>query len=233
MTTDKRFWMRIAAGTVAIIAIASGCGDRKTTGCENAEVVAALDRIEAGVDGLREDTKYIKEDTKEIKDLIETHDKTVNEKLDTLKAHCDKQKSCDCKPVKKAPVKKPGAVKPAPVKPAPAKPAPVKPVEPAVEEPKVAVEVVSGENKVVVPVDAVKPNQAVIVNGDNSGTIIVNANGIVNGNAIVNGSNNTVVNGDNNKVNVDKVAEARKKYVEACAQKKVVVLNERVQCYTK
>jgi len=215
MTTDKRFWIRIAAGTVAIIAIASGCGDRKTTGCENAEVVAALDRIEAGVDGLREDTK-------EIKDLIVTHDKTVNDKLDTLKAHCDKQKPCDCKPVKKASVKKPGAVKPASVKPV------AKPVEA-----KVAVEVVSGENKVVVHDDAMKPNQAVIVNGENSGTIIVNANGIVNGNAIVNGDNNTVVNGDNNKVNVDKVAEARKKYVEACAQKKVVVLNERVQCYTK
>ena len=62
MTTDKRFWMRIAAGTVAIIAVACGCSDKKETGCENAEVVAALDRIEAGVDGLREDTKYIKED---------------------------------------------------------------------------------------------------------------------------------------------------------------------------
>lgn len=223
---DKKTWINIAAVTIAVVMLVFGvkeCSDKQNAVRENERlsdrVDASLSRIEAGVGDLREDTKGIT-------NLIMAHDAIVNEKLDTLKAHCGTQKPCDCKPVKKAPVKKPVAVKPAPAKPV------VKPVEKPAEA-KVAVEVVSGENKVVVPVDAVKPNQAVIVNGENSGTIIVNANGIVNGNAIVNGNNNTVVNGDNNKVNVDKVAEARKKYVEACAQKKVVVLNDRVQCYTK
>lgn len=220
---DKKNWITIAAGTIAAIAIIFGikeCSDKQDA-VRDAEDLknSMLVEVRDGVNDLQKDAKDIKgaiqKHDADIKDAIQEHDKTVNDKLDTLKAHCDKQKPCNCKPAKK----------PVPAKPAPVKPAPVKPVET-----KVAVEVVSGENKVIVSKDVAKPDQAVIVNGDNSGTIIFNANGIVSGNAIVNGDNNTVVNGNNNKVNVDKVAEARKKYLESCAQKKVVVLGERVQC---
>ena len=230
MTADKRFWTRIAAGTVAIIAIVCGCSDKKESGCANAEVVAALGRVDSVLnnvqtriadlgkenENLRDEIGNLTDENDALRDTIVVRDSTIAQLRDSLN---DCRQSKECLPCKK---------KKAPVKKAPAKPVAVKPCEP-----KTIVEVVSGENKVVVNNDAIKPNQAVIVNGDNSGTVIVNANGIVSGNAIVNGNNNTVVNGNNNKVAVDKVAEARKKYVDACAHKKVIVLNERVQCYTK
>ncbi len=229
---DKKAWVNIAAGTIAVIAIMFGvkeCGDKRDAVRETEDLKkSVLVEVRDGVNDLRKDAKDIKgliiTHDYDVKDLIVTHDRVVNEKLDTLKAHCDKQKPCDCKPVNnnRKPTKPARSTKP--VTTVVAQPAA------RVTDTKTAVEVVAGQNKVVVKDDTVKPNQAVIVNGENSGTIIVNANGIVSGNAIVNGDNNTVVNGNNNKVNVDKVAEARKKYLESCAQKKVVVLGERVQC---
>lgn len=234
MAIDKKTWVNIAAGTVAGVAIlfaVSQCNGKRAAERDAKDAQATmLENVCGGVNELRSDTKDIKDmivvhdaDIKEaiathdadIKDAIKEHDKKVNAKLDSLNVNC---KPCQ---KKKAPVKK-TSVKPAPVKPAPAQPCKPAPVV-CDETPSIYV-----TPDTVIVRNAPKPNQMVVVNGENSGTIIVNANGIVSGNAIVNGDNNTVVNGNNNKVNVDKVAEARRKYLESVHTP--VVLNARVKC---
>ena len=209
MAMDKRTWVNIAAGTVAVIAIIFGakqCSDKQGAMRENercrdvaVRIDSAATRIGRGIDDLRKDNG-------EIKDLIEAHDEIVNEKLDTLKAHCDKMKPCDCNGDAKACACKPGCdcCKCKPAKPAkPQKPRTSRPTQPATpvvtqpttpvaeQKPAETVRVVADKDSVVVTTTR-KPDQAVIVNGDNNGVVIVNSNGVVNANGNINGNNNTV-----------------------------------------
>ena len=181
MTKDKRFWVNVAAGTVAVIAIAFGvkqCSDknvaRDSADTWRNEVTKSNGAMTDAINTIREYGEL----TEDLQGIIAQKDSTIAVLRDSLDV-CREAKACKCK-TNTAKVGCGCAKKPAPVKKTtPAKPAPAKPAP--VCDPKPVVEVVSGENKVIVRDTDVKPNQQVIVNGDNSGTIIVNANGIVNG----------------------------------------------------
>lgn len=187
MAMDKRTWVNIAAGTVAVLAIVFGvkqCNDKEIAreqvkahkesvrennetakNCDISNVICVLDgRINELTDSLQTS-----------KEIIAQKDSTIAVLRDSLDVCKTGKGRCPCTPKKTnnntKPVAKPAPAKPAPAKPV-AKPAPATPV----------VEVTSGEKKVVVYEPDAKPDQSVIVNGDNSGTIIVNANGIVENN---------------------------------------------------
>ena len=175
MTKDKRFWVNVAAGTVAVIAIAFGvkqCSDknvaRDSADTWRNEVTKSNGAMTDAINTIREYGEL----TEDLQGIIAQKDSTIAVLRDSLDV-CREAKACKCK-TNTAKVGCGCAKKPAPVKKTtPAKPAPVCDQKPVVE-------VVSGENKVIVRDTDVKPNQQVIVNGDNSGTIVVNANGIVN-----------------------------------------------------
>lgn len=228
MAKDKRFWAHVAAGTVATIAIICGvwqCSEKDDARFEASQWKKAyndnkvseedLTNAEEAVIAANGKIRELRDSVKVCKDLIAQKDSTILVLRDSLDT-CRDAKACDCKPNaktvgcdcnkkvattnKKTTTKK--TAQPAPAKPAPAKPAPAKPV----------VEVTSGEDKVVIYDDAKKPDQAVIVNGDNSGTIIVNANGIV------------------KDVNTNAPSNNRKQMMNACRTTTTVVLGTRSKC---
>lgn len=98
---EKNTWVNIAAGTVAVIAILFGvkqCGDKQSAQRDAEEVrKSVIVDIRNDVDGLRQDAQDIKDlvvdHDNDIKDAIAGHDEKVNNKLDTLAAHCDSLKS--------------------------------------------------------------------------------------------------------------------------------------------
>lgn len=224
MAKDKRFWAHVAAGSVATIAIICGvwqCSEKddarfeanqwKQAYNDNKVVKEDLDAATAAVTAANGKIRELRDSIDVCKDLIAQKDSTILVLRDSLDT-CRDAKACDCKPgAKKVGCdcnKKPAAPKKnTSAKPAPAKPAPVQP-----SEPKKVVEVTSGEDKVVIYDDAKKPDQAVIVNGDNSGTIIVNANGIV------------------KDVNTNAPSNNRKQMMNACRTTTTVVLGTRSKC---
>ena len=108
---EKNTWVNIAAGTVAVIAILFGvkqCGDKQSAQRDAEEVrKSVIVDIRNDVDGLRQDAQDIKDlivdHDNDIKDAIAGHDEKVNNKLDTLAAHCDSLKNsiAPCKPCNK------------------------------------------------------------------------------------------------------------------------------------
>lgn len=213
MKTDKRFWVNVAAGTVAVVAIVFGakqCSD-KNTAVRDAEAArnSVLVDVRNGVDSLRQDARDIKDlveqHDEDIKGAIKEHDGRVNEKLDTLAAHCDSLRNSMAKPCKPAPVKKPAAKKP--VQAQPAKPAPVVDQTPVIF-------VATDKDTVSIRGNVETPTQTVVITGDNNGVVVVNGNGIVRVN-------------NNAK---DKVEEARQAYNDACQTGCTVVLKQRVKC---
>ena len=224
MAKDKRFWAHFAAGTVATIAIICGvwqCSEKDDARFEASQWKKAyndnkvseedLSNASEAVIAANGKIRELRDSVKVCKDLIAQKDSTILVLRDSLDT-CRDAKACGCKPNAKTVGcdcnKKPATPKKAtPAKPAPAKPAPVQP-----SEPKKVVEVTSGEDKVVIYDDAKKPDQAVIVNGDNSGTIIVNANGIV------------------KDVNTNAPSNNRKQMMNACRTTTTVVLGTRSKC---
>ena len=223
MAKDKRFWAHVAAGTVATIAVICGvwqCSDKDEARSEASEWRAAFQDTKEALDdagvviaNANGKIRELRDSVAVCKKLIAQKDSTIVVLRDSLDV-CRDAKACGCKPSAKTVDcgcnTKPAVKKPA-AKPVATKPAPVKAAEPC--EPKPVVKVVSGEDKVVVYDDAKKPDQAVIVNGDNSGTIIVNANGIV------------------KDVNTPTVAaERRKQMMQGCTTTTTIVLGTRSKC---
>ena len=216
MKTDKRFWSHVAAGTVAVIAIVFGvkqCSDK-----QDARQVAQQWRAEVNkkneimteassvLASAREEIDILENENDALRDTIAVRDSTIAVLRDSLDICQGKKKECiPCKKKATPAKKKPVAKKTVSAKPVAAKPA-----------------VFVTKDTVIVSADAPKPSQGVIVNGDNNGQIIINANGIVNANGNVNGHDNQV-----NKAK-DKVEAARRAYLESCGQ--AVVLDTRVKC---
>ena len=242
MAINKRTWVNIAAGTVAVLAIVFGvkqCSDKKEAREEAQEWHSLVNNnnetladAKNALSVRESEVKNLTDSLSASKGIIAQKDSTILVLQDSLAVvngkleDCEKSKACPCKKPSTAKCgcnkKKTVAKKPV------AKPVaqPCKKVEVPVCDQKPVVYVEQEETKSVVKVDdcAKKPDQSVIVNGDNNGTIIVNANGIVNGNTIVNGNNNNVNTAE------DKVAAARRAYLQSC-QGCAVVLKERVKCY--
>jgi len=196
MAMDKRTWVNIAAGTVAIIAIIFGvkqCSDKQDAREEAQEWHSIVNRnnetLTDASNALTDANNRIKDLTDSLaagKNEIATRDSTIANLRDSLTT-CLDSKACPCKPKTKAPCKCKKKTKTVKVAQKPCKPAPQKPCKTTTD-----VEVTSGENKFVVSGACTRPDQAVIVNGDNNGVVIVNSNGIVNANDNINGINNTV-----------------------------------------
>ena len=241
MAINKRLLANIAAGTVAVAAIVFGvkqCSDKNGARDEaknwhalfnekNEALINASNAKDAA-------NKHIDELKGEVGDLADSlifkngviaqKDSTILQLTDSLAVvngklvECENskkaKKDCGCRGKKKTSVKKPVAEAPA------KEPCTVVKTPECDQKPVVFVE--KDEKKVVVKDTPKTPDQSVIVNGVNSGTIIVNANGIV--------SDNTIVNGNNNTVNSAKQNELLEEY--KCGKKPIRVVGERlVRCH--
>lgn len=214
MKLDRSTWISIAAGTVAVIAVtlsAAQCSDnaKMHKNCDN--VKQELANLNEQVGKNTEDIRILGDNDQKLQNQINKHEDRIillEDDVDNLKIVVDST-ACKCekpaakkpaakKPVAKKPVaKKPVAKKPVAKKPAVKEPDAPKPVkdEPKAEPKKdcdVKVEVVSGEDKVIVRGTQKTTDDKVIVNGDNNGQIIINTNGVVNANGNVNGHDNNV-----------------------------------------
>ena len=217
MRTDKRFWTHVAAGTAAVIAVVFGvkqCSDKqganRTAEAVKTELVVAdslIARADRHIDGLNHKLDSLSDENAALRDTIAVRDEKIADLRDSLAICQDGKVDCGCK--KKTTPAKP-ATKPA-TKPAPAKPAKVVDAKPAVFVTK---------DTVIVSAGAPVPDQGVIVNGDNNGQIIINANGIVNA--------NDNVNGHDNNVNSDDTARKQRELLEQYANRTVVV--KKVRC---
>ncbi len=108
---DKNTWVNIAAGTVAVIAIIFGmkqCSDKQSAERATEEVRnSVIVEVRDDVKGLHQDAQdikdLIKDHDQDIKDAVAEHDTKVNNKLDTLAAHCDSLKNSikPCQPCAK------------------------------------------------------------------------------------------------------------------------------------
>lgn len=186
MALDKRTWVNIAAGTVAIVAIVFGakqCSDKQDA-CDEAQEWRKIvnDNTAAMNDatGTINDLRACLEDS--IAEIAEK-DTLVLQLRDSLNA-CREKLAKDCVPCNQ---KKKATAKKAPAKKAPAKKVCATPVASVAESVcDQAATVFVAPDTVRVRGNSARSDQIVVVNGDNSGTIIVNSNGNVNGNNIAN-----------------------------------------------
>ena len=183
MKLDRSTWISIAAGTVAAIAVtlsAVQCSDNAKMHRNCDSVKQELADLNDQVSVNTENIKILGENDQKLQNQVNKHTEHINQlenDVDSLKIVVDST-ACKCeKPVAKQPaVKKPAAKKPAAKK-------PVVKEDPKTEPSKncdVKVEVVSGEDKVVVHGNGdAKADQTVVITGNNNGTVIVNSEGIV------------------------------------------------------
>lgn len=235
---DKRTWVNIAAGTIAVLAIVFGvkqCSDKQVAREEaqgwHARVNQNNETLTDARNALSACEGKIKDLTDELadrEDVIAGQDSLILQLRDSLAVcregqacPCTKGAKCNCKPACPSCKKKPARTT-RPVRTTrPSRPTTTQPTTPVVEQkPVETVSVVSHKDSVVVTATATqKPDQAVIVNGDNNGVVIVNSNGVVNANGNVNGHDN----------NVD--TQKPKRRVQGCVTTTTVVLGTRSKCY--
>ena len=180
MKLDRSTWISIAAGTVAVIAVtlsAVQCSDNAKMHKNCDSVKQELANLNEKVSENTENIKLLGENDQKLQNQINRHNERTNmleEDVHSLKIVVDST-ACKCE--------KPAVKKPAAKKPAAKKPAAKKPDTPKAEPKKdcdVKVEVVSGEDKVIVRGNNDnKADQTVVITGDNNGTVIVNSEGIV------------------------------------------------------
>lgn len=187
MKLDRSTWISIAAGTVAVIAVtlsAVQCSDNAKMHKNCDSVKQELANLNEQVGENTENIKTLGDINQKLQNQVNRHNERINvleDNVDSLKIVVDST-ACKCE---KPAVKKPAAKKPAAKKPAAKKPDTPKTVkdEPKAEPKKdcdVKVEVVSGEDKVIVRENNDnKADQTVVITGDNNGTVIVNSEGIV------------------------------------------------------
>ena len=180
MKLDRSTWISIAAGTVAAIAVtlsAVQCSDNAKMHKNCDSVKQELANLNEKVSENTENIKILGDNDQKLQNHINRHNERINmleDDVDSLKIVVDST-ACKCE--------KPAVKKPAAKKPAAKKPAAKKPDTPKAEPKKdcdVKVEVVSGEDKVIVRGNNDnKADQTVVITGDNNGTVIVNSEGIV------------------------------------------------------
>ena len=246
---DKRTWVNIAAGAVAVIAIVFGvkqCTDKRTARGEAQEWQNIIERNNDALTNAKNaivaadaEISGLESENSALRDTIVVRDSTIADLRDSLavcrdakacacqgnKTGCDCKEAktnCDCCKCEKPAkqAKKPAKPAKKPAKPAqPAKPAPVKPT-PCPEQ---KTEIVATPDTVVVRTNAHTPTQTVVITGDNNGNVIVNANGVVNANGNV--------NGHDNNVNTTEPQKKKRLYQNACRTTTTVVLGSRSKCY--